>query len=176
MWSWVTGVTLILGWVDFSKTRWCGFILANVSLFALRTLQHSVFSKLLSCYRVCGVALCFCSLPSAFLSAGIWVCFNIVFVLGFICIYICTSNCFCIHAKCICILPTCIGHPWNRPTTLWLSSFTPKKTCNMGGGTKCKTYPKMNLKCILKTNFWQHKIDIKDFLRAEMSQIEGKIV
>ena len=24
--------------------------------------------------------------------------------------------------------------------------------------------------------FWQHKIDLKDFLRAKMSQIEGKIV
>ena len=24
--------------------------------------------------------------------------------------------------------------------------------------------------------FWQHKIDMKDFLRAKMSQIEGKIV
>ena len=25
-------------------------------------------------------------------------------------------------------------------------------------------------------SFWQHKIDMKDFLRAKMSQIEGKIV
>ena len=24
--------------------------------------------------------------------------------------------------------------------------------------------------------FWQHKIDMKDFFRAKMSQIEGKIV
>ena len=24
--------------------------------------------------------------------------------------------------------------------------------------------------------FWQHRIDMKDFLRAKMSQIEGKIV
>ena len=24
--------------------------------------------------------------------------------------------------------------------------------------------------------FWQHKIDVKDFLRAKMSQIEGKII
>ena len=28
---------------------------------------------------------------------------------------------------------------------------------------------------ILKA-FWQHKIDIKDFLRVEMSQIEGEIL
>ena len=30
--------------------------------------------------------------------------------------------------------------------------------------------------CVILKGLWQHKIDIKDFSRAEMSQIEGKKV
>ena len=30
--------------------------------------------------------------------------------------------------------------------------------------------------CIILKAVWQHKIDIKNFLRVEMSQIEGKLV
>ena len=29
--------------------------------------------------------------------------------------------------------------------------------------------------CMILKAFWQHKIDIKDFLRVEMFQIEGKL-
>ena len=30
--------------------------------------------------------------------------------------------------------------------------------------------------CIILKAFWQHQIDIQDFLRVEMSQIEAKIL
>ena len=33
-----------------------------------------------------------------------------------------------------------------------------------------------NILCYKYIAFWQHKIDIKDFLSAEMSQIEGEAV
>ena len=45
-----------------------------------------------------------------------------------------------------------------------------------GGGGQTHVQKFWSKFCMILKAFWQHKIDMKDFLRAKMSHIEGKIV